>query len=429
MWLSVFVSVTTLAFSQSIPIDQSQYVKVYRSIIDPKNIADIFGRRIAKRFVVLQVTITNKNADYQYLIHDLSLDLGCIIKGGKGYEASSADLSLLRGVAEKGQSDDRRNFVLRGLRGAGTVAAGLIGVSQFGKSYAPSVAVWNGPVVAAFSDIFPDYTINQMNRLNDSAYSANSIVPKQQAKVVAIFLPLSIFLNHQQAKKFWKDPTLLWSEDPGMDLRKLEVIVDGNFITNVEDLPPSLTTAVIDPDQMRKFQSDKPEVKGTISGNYLSGTDVKLLGTDLPHVSIRLDGSPTDKKLDFVVNSDLPIPPGKFLKIGVSKKGQDTVKETDVAIQYSAAAPTLTKVDPGALKQGDTDKVLKLAGTNFLPGATQVLCGDGVTVTSVDVKDATSLEAKVTVADTAPATSRQVSVVTPGGTGSSSGSALTISKK
>lgn len=244
--------------------NQKKFIKVYRSLLDPKVVSDIFGKRIAQRFVVLQVTIANKNDDYQYLIHDLTLDLQAIMppppKGGKTYEASSADLSLLRGVAEKGQSMDGRNLTLRILRGAGSVAAGLIGVTTFGSSYAPAVAVFNGPAIAAVAEIFPDYTIGQMNRLSDSAYSTNAIVPKQQSKVVAIFLPQAIFLNGEQRKEFWNDPTTLWAEEchksptsetaPSasgmatnsgsaaphcMDLRYLEVLVDGDFITNVPD--------------------------------------------------------------------------------------------------------------------------------------------------------------------------------------------------
>ncbi len=248
--------------------NQKKFIKVYRSLLDPKVVSDIFGRRIAQRFVVLQVTIANKNDDYQYLIHDLTLDLQAIMppppKGGKTYEASSADLSLLRGVAEKGQSMDGRNMTLRILRGAGSVAAGLLGVTTFGSSYAPAVAVFNGPAIGAFADIFPDYTIGQMNRLSDSAYSTNAIVPKQQSKVVAIFLPQAIFLNREQRKEFWNDPTTLWAEEchksptsetalgttpPAsktatdsdsaaphcMDLRYLEVLIDGDFISNVPD--------------------------------------------------------------------------------------------------------------------------------------------------------------------------------------------------
>ena len=409
--------------------DLQKYVRVYRTLIDPKVVADVFGRRIAKRFVVLQVTVTNRNKDYELLIHDLSLDLKGLAIGkafGKRQEVSSVELSLLRGVAERGQSDDPRNRFLRVLRGAGTVAAGLIGVAKFGKSYAPSVAVWSGPVVTAFSDIFPDATINQMNRLSDSAYSANSIVPKQHSKVMAVFLPQAILLNPEQRKEFWKDPTSLPDD---FNLRAIALYVDGNFITNVEDLEPTLTAAQIDASEMKNFQTDKAEVKGSVSGKYLSGTDIKLMNNDLPGVTIRLDGTPTDQKLDFVVDSNLPVPPGKVLKFGVSKKGQDTVKETYLAIQYSPAVPTLSRVDPSTVSQGDQDKVLTLTGTNLLPGATQLVIapGNDVNVTSIDVKSSTSLEAKVSVTAAAAASSRQLTVVTGGG--SSSGLPFAINKK
>ncbi len=96
--------------------DLQKYVRVYRSIIDPKDVADIFGRRIAKHFFVVQVTVTNRNKDYQLLIHDISLDLTGLQAGkifGKHPKVSSIELSLLRGVAERGQTDDPRNRLLR----------------------------------------------------------------------------------------------------------------------------------------------------------------------------------------------------------------------------------------------------------------------------------------------------------------------------
>jgi hypothetical protein len=406
--------------------DQQKYIRVYRAVIDPLSVSDIFGRRIAKRFVVIQVTVANTSPDYQYLIHDVSLDVSKMLNITGGYRMSSADLTLLRGVAEKGQNLDPRNVTLRILRGAGTVAAGLIGVARFGKSYAPAVAMWSGPLVSAYETVFPDYTINEMNRLNDSAYAANALVPKQQSKVMAAFIPQAIFMSPDQQKAFWKDPTSIQN---AIDWRLLSVLVDGDLITNISDVAPALTSATIDANEMKNFQADKPEVKGSISGKYLTGTEIKLLNSDLPGVAIRVDGTPSDQKVDFIVNSNLPVAPGKVLKLGVSKKGQDAVKETDVAITYSSAAPTLTKVDLPSLTQGDQDKVITLTGTNFLPSATQVLIAptDGVTVASVDVKSSTSLEAKATVTSTAPTSGRQITVVTLGG--SSSGLALTINKK
>ena len=75
--------------------DLQKYVRVYRSLIDPKDVEDIFGRRIAKHFVVIQVTVTNRNKDYELLIHDISLDLHGVALGkafGKKQEVSSIEL-------------------------------------------------------------------------------------------------------------------------------------------------------------------------------------------------------------------------------------------------------------------------------------------------------------------------------------------------
>ena len=285
------------------------------------------------------------------------------------------------------------------------------------------MAVFNGPVLGAYSEILPDLTVNQMNRLNDSAYAANTVVPKQQSKVVAIFLPQKIFLSSGQQKQFWNEPTTLW---PTVDLRKLEVYVDGNFITNVEDLVPSVTTGVIAPEEMKKFQSDKPEVTGTILGNSFSGSDIKLLNTDLQGVKIEA-GSVTDQRLNFVVSSDLPIAPGTILKLGVVKN--QTTKEVDITIQYPAAVPALAKADPNQAKQGDKELVVSLTGTNFLPGSTQVVVtpADQMTVGTVTVKSSTSAEVKISVANGATPNARQIAVMTPGG--SSAGNAFTIIKK
>jgi hypothetical protein len=222
------------------PCKKAKDIRVYRTLLDPENVKDIFGARIAQRYVALQVTISNQCVNHQqFLIHDLSLDLTNVLseeqrrrlKAAQGegatYELSSEELSILRGVAEKGQHQDPRNRFLRYLRGAGTIAAGLIGVTTFGASYAPSVAVFNGPVLTAYSETFPDFTINQLVRLHDSAYVANTLVPEQQAKVVVVFLPQRIFMTNAQRKRFWKEPVSVFNE---VDFRLAEIVVDGNFI-------------------------------------------------------------------------------------------------------------------------------------------------------------------------------------------------------
>ena len=55
--------------------DNNPFIRVHRLLMAPKNASDDFGYRLGKRFIVYQVTISNDNKDFQYLIHDVSLDL------------------------------------------------------------------------------------------------------------------------------------------------------------------------------------------------------------------------------------------------------------------------------------------------------------------------------------------------------------------
>jgi hypothetical protein len=165
---------------------------------------------------------------------------------------------------------------------------------------------------------------------------------------------------------------------------------------------------------MKKFAADNSEVKGYITGRYLVDTSVKLLNQDLVGTAIKLDGTPTDTRLNFIVNTTLPIEPNKTLKIGVVKK--DSTHETDLTISYHPDPPALEKTDPAAVTQGDKDKPVTITGTNFLPGAT-VQAGDGVKVMVPQdgVKNSKNLQATFTVDEQAAVGPRKVTVTTPGG--------------
>jgi hypothetical protein len=420
-------------------------IRVYRSLIAPNVVSDIFGKRIGKRFIVLQVTVSNHSKDYQYIIHDISLDVSKISMNQPPghYEMSSLDLSMLRGVAERGQVFDNRNLVVRLMRASGTIAGGIVGIAKFGPSFAPSVAAFNGPVISAVSEAFPDFTINAMNRLNDSAYSANTLVAKEQSKVMAVFLPEAIFLSNEQQKLFWKEPKCLWGGTPSKvtatskpgtqkvsggcgayasevkdddfpDLRKVNILVDGKFITEVGDLVPSLTDAQIDPAERMKFQNDNPVVKGTITGHYLADSSIKLLNDNLPGAGIKIDGTPTDTRLNFIVTSVLPIAPGNVLQIGVVKK--QSTQNISLAITYPANPPTIKEINPSCFTQGDTDVPITITGSNFLPGLTRVILvpSEGVSITLAPdaVKSSTKLQATCSVSAQAATGNRDVTIQT-----------------
>ncbi len=405
-----------------VPVNQNE-IHVFVQTMDPKVVSDTFGKRVAQRFVAIQVTIGNHNKDYQYLINDVSLNLGKVfpqliaLKGTPYYYSSSAELSLLRGVAEKGQGQDTRNKTLRLFRGIGTIAAGLIGVTGFGPSYPKSVAVFNGPVISAFSEAFPDYTINQMNRLNDSAYQANTLIPQKHSKVIVAFIPLGVFLNKEQQRRFFDDPTSLYQQSgkctPPLcaDFRLVDVTIDGDFITQVSNLPPTVSTAVFDSSELQKFDEAKPTVKGYISGRFLTGTAISLLNQDPKGLSVALDGPPTTDRINFIVQSDKPVAPGTRLEFEISNS--QGVQRYTKDILYMPDPPTLTAISPNSAKQGASVTVT-LTGTNFIPGTgnTRVnVSGSNVEVTDPTDVVGTSLKVTVRIGANAAPGSRNVTVI------------------
>ena len=142
---------------------------VHRSLVSPQQASDDFGYRLGKRFLVYQVTVTNAATDFQYSVSDIVVDLKPIfdrfvpkptlIDDGTGlstptaYEASSQDLSMLRGVPEKGQDYDPRNMTLHILQGIGSVGAAVSGLTPFANVMGPAMANFNGAFLQALTGL------------------------------------------------------------------------------------------------------------------------------------------------------------------------------------------------------------------------------------------------------------------------------------
>jgi outer membrane protein assembly factor BamB len=83
-------------------------------------------------------------------------------------------------------------------------------------------------------------------------------------------------------------------------------------------------------------------------------------------------------------------------------------------------APTVTSVSPNSGNQGQTLNNVIITGTYFT-GATAVSFGAGITVNSFITDNATQIRANITIAGGAALGARDVSVTTPGGTGTKTG--------
>jgi hypothetical protein len=90
------------------------------------------------------------------------------------------------------------------------------------------------------------------------------------------------------------------------------------------------------------------------------------------------------------------------------------------------APPTISSVSPNEGTQGETLGVI-ITGAYF-NGATTVSFGSGITVSSFTVNSATQITASIFIGGVAPAGARNVSVITPGGTGTLTGGFTVISQ-
>lgn len=443
----------------------NEQIKVYSTVLNPKDVADIFGKRIGQRFIAIQVTVANRNSDLQFLIHDITIDLSravdpasgqpaldlsetsrnlqrliqreeseqrktgkpedtilrnlelmrtmlasiSVTGGGNRYRMSSIDLQLLRGVAEKGYVMDPRNLTIRLLRGAGTIAGGIIGVASFGPSFAPSVAAFNGPLISAAERAFPDFTINQLNRLNDTAYEVNSLVPRQQGKVMVVFIPQSFFMTDIQRKQFWDDPGSL---SIALNIFAATITVEGTFVEELEGQPPSINGVIIDGSESKKFQTDKPQVRGTITGKFLSGAGIGFAGQTPEGMTVELQGKPTFNYLEFLLKSDHPLKPGTAIELlAVNKEGS---QKYSYIVNYDPDKPTVTEVVPGSGKQGAAGLQVTLKGTGFIPGLTTVAFGDGISVVKTEVKSGTQIVGTIHIDQNATLGKRKVLVLNGG---------------
>ena len=121
-----------------VALDHPELIGVRRELLAPKEASDVYGHRLGKRYIIYQVRISDYSKDYQYVVHDISLNLWNVLKlqltdaqrktaeklekrSPSAFLASSRDLDLLRGIPEKGQDYDPRNLTLHILTGLGSV--------------------------------------------------------------------------------------------------------------------------------------------------------------------------------------------------------------------------------------------------------------------------------------------------------------------
>jgi hypothetical protein len=189
--------ISTVTEQTAIPVPAKPFqaptdVSCSVAVMSWKETRDIFGRRVANTFVAIQVTLRNLNTKNEFLVHDIqvAVDTG-MTQDYFGRFQAGRDKLLVRAVAQRGQSDDRRNVVLNSLATVGAIAASASLVSGT-SAFKDAVAVFQGAFLTGFANIFPDHTVDQLNHINDLVFSASNtnkvVVPVQGSVPLVTFI-------------------------------------------------------------------------------------------------------------------------------------------------------------------------------------------------------------------------------------------------
>jgi hypothetical protein len=161
------------------------------SLLTYTETSDIFGLRVAKDYVAVQVVVRNLNQQDEYLLHDVQLAVDTDPCGSFSQFDGGRDRLLVRAVALRNQFTDPRNWAVRILEGVGTVASTAVGFAS--RDYSLGLGVFNG-VSPAVRAIFPDYTVDQLNRLSDLAFTSSgqtrTVVSKNGVVMFVTFFPV-----------------------------------------------------------------------------------------------------------------------------------------------------------------------------------------------------------------------------------------------
>jgi hypothetical protein len=163
-----------------------------QSILSYNETKDAFGTRVARTYVAVQVVVRNLDPDHEFVLHDVQVAVP--IRDETSHFRAGRDRLIARGVAIKGQTLDPRNLLMGGLDTLSATASAASSIASADFTTGTSILTAFLPPLKRW---FPDYTIDQLNRLNDLAFSATSsykiVVPQKGSVPFVTFVPQELF--------------------------------------------------------------------------------------------------------------------------------------------------------------------------------------------------------------------------------------------
>jgi hypothetical protein len=301
-----------------------------------------------------------------------------------------------------------RNWVLRALQAAGSIATGFTFATS-SQSWIRGIGAFNGSVIPAAQNMWPDATIGQMNRISDFGFQVNKVIAKQSSDIVVAFFPIERFLTPDLASLFISYPSIFFSPlaataDPKVSYRLepylREIFKDGETdekkdgkknerIDNLKKWLYQVVSGACSPDL-----TGKPAPKDSLEEACQTAELVDRLSLNV--VRVRVGGSMTvdvNKVPPQISEVSIDIPAGKDATSMWAKGANLTgvIRGTFLG----GGTPTVTNIDSKVLQvkaategSSDTELHFTITLSDNLPAGTNKLSfqvtkkPDGSTTTS-----------------------------------------------
>jgi hypothetical protein len=103
-----------------------------------------------------------------------------------------------------------RNWVLRALQAAGSVATGFTFATS-SQSWIQGIGAFNGSVIPAYQQFWPDSTVSQMNQISNVGFQTNKAIAKQSSDIIVAFFPIDRFLTPDLKSLYISSPAAFFS--------------------------------------------------------------------------------------------------------------------------------------------------------------------------------------------------------------------------
>lgn len=243
-------------------ITVNQHVKAQAVLIPRVDARRIFGKEIADNYAVIEVNVGNKSPDAALIIHGIFIDYSHWALNGTPSQSPNMAASLLRQPRDvfeattlpnqiaseeyrvvRGQLLDAqlrtpRNWTMRLLTFAGNLA-GAYAFSIKEQGILKGLNAFSGVFVPGVREVWPDSTIDQLNRVSDFGFQSNKVIPREGSEVIVCFFPIDRFLTPGFKRLFQRSPALFFSPHQMLVDRRLT----GEAEQLIKDIDPALSVA------------------------------------------------------------------------------------------------------------------------------------------------------------------------------------------